>query len=52
LKAYFVVGHGVEWIGELLGDWKVAVFFNELEAGGKLREVLARIKEWLKICGM
>jgi hypothetical protein len=36
-----------------LGDWKDdTAFFKELETGGKGREVMARIKGRLKICGM
>jgi len=36
-----------------LGDWKDdTAFLKELETDGKLREVVARIKGWLKMCGM
>jgi hypothetical protein len=36
-----------------LGDWKVdTAFLKELETDGKGREVMARRKGRLKICGM
>jgi len=36
-----------------LGDWKVdTAFFKELETDGKEREVVARIKGRMELCGM